>query len=131
MEIEKHAVVHETPADPDYFTGEVHMAVLSKTAAPGRVNVLSVRFSPGGRTNWHSHPFGQTLVITDGTGWVQTHGEPKREVGAGDVVVIPADERHWHGATDTTPMTHIAIQERDENGTARWEEPVSDADFEG
>ncbi|QFU09327.1 Cupin domain protein [Rhodobacteraceae bacterium THAF1] len=131
MEIKRGAVRNEGPADPEYFTGEVYMSNLSKHEAPGRTGVLSVRFSPGGRTNWHTHPYGQTLVVTDGNGWVQKDGDAKQEIAPGDVVVIPAGVRHWHGATDTSQMTHIAIGERDEIGTAHWEEAVSDADYLG
>src|SRR4051794_684060 len=95
----------------DYFTGAVRQDPLMQAPDPARVQVVSVTFEPGARTTWHSHPLGQTLVVTFGCGLAQTWGGPVEVIRAGDVVWFPPGEKHWHGATATTAMTHIAIQE--------------------
>ncbi len=88
-----------------------------------------MRFSPGARTNWHTHPLGQTLHVVEGAGLVQTRGGPVRRIRAGDTVWIPAGEMHWHGAAPDTGMTHLAIQEASDGRAADWFEPVSDEDY--
>lgn len=113
----------------EYFTGTVRLDPLNEAAAPGRAVAAAVTFEPGARTNWHTHPFGQTLVVTFGTGLVQVWGGPVRRIRPGDVVWFPAGEKHWHGASPTTAMTHIAIQEADNGKTADWLEPVSDEHY--
>src|ERR1700761_7707841 len=99
----------EGPAD--YFTGKVRIDMLNIAPAPARVACASVTFEPGARTAWHTHPLGQTLVGTAGCRWNPCEGEPGGEIRAGDVIWWPPNHRHWHGATPTTSMTHIAIQE--------------------
>ena len=91
----------------------------------------TVVFEPGARTSWHSHPAGQTLVVTDGSGWMQTDGGPRHEVKAGDVVWTPPGVRHWHGATTATAITHIALQGEVSGRTVDWFEPVTDAQYQG
>jgi quercetin dioxygenase-like cupin family protein len=94
-----------------------------------RLNAGSVTFEPGARTAWHTHPLGQTLIITAGLGWVQTEGGQIEEVRPGDVVWFPPGEKHWHGATPTTAMTHIAVQESLNGKNVDWMEKVSDAQY--
>jgi quercetin dioxygenase-like cupin family protein len=96
---------------------------------PVRFNGGSVTFEPGARTAWHTHPLGQTLIITSGLGWVQTEGGPIEEIRPGDVVWFPPGEKHWHGATPTTAMTHIAVQESLNGKNVDWLEKVSDEQY--
>lgn len=98
---------------------------------PARARGASVTFEPGARTAWHTHPLGQTLIVTSGCGWVQSEGEPKVEIRPGDVILCPPNEKHWHGATSTTAMTHIAIQEAFDGKVVEWMEKVSDEQYEG
>jgi quercetin dioxygenase-like cupin family protein len=116
-------------ADPAYFTGTVRMDPLNAAAEPGRVRAIHVTFEPGARTNWHSHPYGQTLIVTSGKGRVQTEGGPLKDIRPGDVIWFDAGERHWHGAAPDCAMSHIAVQEAQDGKTADWEEPVSDTDY--
>lgn len=116
-------------ANPDYFTGAVRMDALINAPHPARLNALSVTFEPGARTAWHTHPLGQTLIVTAGVGWVQKDGEPVHTIRPGDVIWFEPGERHWHGATATTAMTHIALQEAQDGVAANWMEQVSDADY--
>lgn len=113
------------------FTGTVYQTPINNAPDPARVNAASVTFTPGARTNWHTHPLGQTLFVLSGCGWFQTEGEPKVEIRAGDTVWIPPHEKHWHGATATTAMTHIAMHERTEGAHVTWLEAVADADYLG
>ena len=115
-----------------YFTGKVRQDPLNDMAPePARVRVLSVTFEPGARTDWHTHPLGQTLVVTAGSGLVQVWGEPVWIIRQGDVVWFPPGEKHWHGASATTAMTHIAIQESLDGSTADWLGPVTDEEYAG
>ena len=116
-------------APKEYFVGTVWQDPIIATEAPARLVVNRVTFEPGARTNWHSHPLGQTLYVISGVGRVQTLGQPVREIKPGDVVWIPAGEKHWHGGSPTTGMTHIAMQEALDGSTATWMEPVTDADY--
>jgi quercetin dioxygenase-like cupin family protein len=113
----------------EYFTGAVRIDPLFQAPDPGRVGGGSVTFEPGARTAWHTHPLGQTLIVTAGLGWVQREGGPIEEVRAGDVVWFPPGLRHWHGATPTTAMTHIAITESLNGRAVDWLEHVSDAQY--
>jgi quercetin dioxygenase-like cupin family protein len=113
----------------EYFTGAVRLDPLFEAADPARVVGASVTFEPGARTAWHTHPLGQTIIVTAGLGWAQREGGPVEEIRPGDVVWFPPGEKHWHGATPTTAMTHIAIQERLDGSTVEWLEPVSEADY--
>jgi quercetin dioxygenase-like cupin family protein len=113
----------------EYFTGTVRLDPLFQAAGPGRVSGASVTFEPGARTAWHTHPLGQTLIVTFGCGWVQREGGPVEEIRPGDVVWFPPGEKHWHGATPTTALTHIAIQEALDGKPVDWLEKVSDAQY--
>lgn len=117
-------------ANPAYFTGEVWQDPLAAAEAPARAHMLRVTFLPGGRTHWHTHPLGQTLIVLSGLGRAQAEGGPVRLLRPGDVVWFPPGERHWHGAAPDAAMSHLAIQEADETGAmVAWLEPVSDADY--
>ena len=113
----------------DWFTGAVRVDPLFRSQAPARTAGASVTFEPSARTAWHTHPLGQTLIITAGCGWVQREGGPVEEVRPGDVVWFPPGEKHWHGATPTTAMTHIAIQEQLDGRVVDWLEHVSDEQY--
>jgi quercetin dioxygenase-like cupin family protein len=114
-----------------WFTGTVRIDPLFQGQAPQRVSGASVTFEPGARTAWHTHPLGQTLIVTAGCGWHQCEGEPKEEIRPGDVISCPPNVRHWHGATSTTAMTHIAIQEALDGKVVEWLEKVSDEQYLG
>ena len=113
----------------EWFTGTVRIDPLFRPQAPARTVGASVTFEPGARTAWRTHPLGQTLLITAGCGWVQREGGLVKEVHPGDVVWFSAGERHWHGATAITAMTHIAIQEQLDGKAVDWEEHVSDEQY--
>ena len=115
----------------DWFTGTVRIDPLFSAPEPARVNGASVTFEPGARTAWHTHPLGQTLIVTAGLGRVQREGGPIEEIRPGDVVWIPPGEKHWHGASPATAMTHIAIQESLGGKVVDWLEQVSDAQYGG
>ena len=114
---------------PDKFTGSVRRDPLFQPGAPARIAGTSVTFEPGARTAWHTHPVGQVLVVTAGCGWVQSWGQAKQEVKPGDVVWFEPGEKHWHGATATTAMTHMAVVESLEGKTADWMEHVSEDQY--
>ncbi len=114
----------------DWFTGTVRIDPLFQAPDPARVAGASVTFEPGARTAWHTHPLGQTLIVTAGSGWVQQLGGQVQEIGQGDVVWIPPGQKHWHGATRTTGMTHIAIQEQLDGKVVEWMEQVSDEQYQ-
>jgi len=111
------------------FTGFVRVDPLFKANDPSRTSGAYVTFEPGARTAWHTHPYGQILIVTAGAGQVQQWGGPSAEIKPGDVVQIPPGVKHWHGATATTGMTHIAIQEHLSGKTANWMEKVSDEQY--
>jgi len=112
-----------------YFTGTVRIDPLFEAHDPARGLGASVTFEPGARTAWHTHPLGQTLIVTAGCGRAQRWGGPIEEIRPGDVIWIPPGEKHWHGATATTAMTHIAIVEQLDGKSADWMEPVSDEQY--
>uniref|UniRef100_UPI003BAD9C85 (R)-mandelonitrile lyase n=1 Tax=Stappia sp. TaxID=1870903 RepID=UPI003BAD9C85 len=112
----------------DFFTGTVYVQPVFD-ARMANVNAGSVTFMPGARSHWHTHPVGQWLVVTSGTGWYQVRGEEKKVMNAGDVVWFPADLDHWHGATDGQSVTHLAIQEAIDGTAVTWGDPVSDEDY--
>ena len=114
----------------EYFTGAVRIDPLFEAPDPARAVGASVTFEPGARTAWHSHPLGQTLIVTTGSGRVQRWGGPIEEIRPGDVIWFEPAEKHWHGATPTTAMTHIAIQEQLDGKTADWMEKVSDEQYQ-
>lgn len=115
----------------DYFTGTVRIDPLMSPPEPARVAGASVTFEPGARTAWHTHPLGQTLIVTSGCGRVQRDGGPIEEIRPGDVVWFAPGEKHWHGAAPSTAMTHIAIQERLDGSAVTWMEHVTDAEYGG
>ena len=113
----------------EYFTGSVRIDPLFPVTEPARASAARVTFEPGARTAWHTHPLGQKLIVTAGTGWVQQQSGPVEEIREGDVVLIPPGAKHWHGATATTRMTHIAIQEQLDGKVVEWMEKVSDGQY--
>jgi len=114
----------------EYFTGAVRIDPLFQAPDPARAVGASVTFEPGARTAWHSHPLGQTLIVMAGCGRVQRWGGPIEEIRPGDVIWFAPGEKHWHGATPSTAMTHIAIQEQLDGKTADWMEKVSDEQYQ-
>jgi quercetin dioxygenase-like cupin family protein len=129
MQIKRSGSQPSGKGSTDYFTGSVRIDPLFQSPDPARARGNSVTFEPGARTAWHTHPLGQTLIVTAGRGWVQRDGGPAEEVRPGDVVWFSPGEKHWHGATATTAMTHIAIQEALNGKVADWMEKVSDAQY--
>jgi quercetin dioxygenase-like cupin family protein len=129
MEIKRSGSQPSGKGPEDYFSGSVRIDPLFQPADPARVRGASVTFEPGARTAWHTHPLGQTLIVTAGCGWVQREGGPVEEIRPGDVVWFAPGEKHWHGATRTTGMTHIAIQEALNGKVVDWMEHVSDAQY--
>ena len=115
----------------EYFTGRVRVDGLFQADAPARVGGGTVTFEPGARTAWHTHPLGQTLIVTAGVGYVQQEGQPRQEIRPGDTVWIALNVRHWHGATATTGMTHIALAEALDGKAVTWAEKVSDDEYAG
>ena len=113
----------------EYFTGTVRIDPLFQAPDQARASGSYVTFEPGARSAWHTHPLGQTLIVTSGCGWVQSEGGSKIEIRPGDVVSCPPNEKHWHGATPTTAMTHIAIQEQLDGKVVEWMEKVSDEQY--
>jgi quercetin dioxygenase-like cupin family protein len=129
MEITRAGSTPSGKGPSEYFTGSVRVDRLFQPHAPARTSAGHVTFEPGARSAWHTHPLGQTLIITSGCGWVQREGSPIEEVRPGDVVWFPPGEKHWHGATPTTAMTHIAIQEAVDGKVVDWLEHVSDEQY--
>ena len=116
-------------ANSEWFTGTVWQDPIVDAPPPARVRSARVAFEPGARTNWHTHPLGQTLYVVHGIGHVQKEGEPVQVIRPGDTVYIPPNERHWHGATPTQGMVHIAIHEFDGEKHVTWMEPVTDEQY--
>lgn len=129
MEIRRSGSQPSGKGPAEYFTGTVRLDPLFQSHDPARANGLSVTFEPGARSAWHSHPLGQILIVTAGCGWVQRRGEPIQEIRPGDVVSIAPGEEHWHGATATTSMTHIAIMEQLEGDAVEWREQVTEEEY--
>jgi quercetin dioxygenase-like cupin family protein len=129
MEVKKSGSQPSGRGPSECFTGNVRIDPLFEAPDPARVRCAAVTFEPGARSAWHTHPLGQTLIVTSGCGWVQSEGGPKKEITAGDVVWCPQNEKHWHGATTTTAMTHIAIQEALDGRVVEWLEKVSDQQY--
>jgi quercetin dioxygenase-like cupin family protein len=129
MEIKRSGAEASRRGPAEWFTGAVRIDPLVQAAAPARVSAASVTFEPGARTAWHTHPLGQTLIVTFGRGWAQREGGPIEEIRPGDVIWFPPGEKHWHGATSTTGMTHIAIQEALDGKAVEWMEQVSDGQY--
>ncbi|CAI2412910.1 Predicted mannose-6-phosphate isomerase [Serratia liquefaciens] len=129
MKIQRSGSQPSRPGPEEYFTGKVRIDAPFAGSEPARVGGATVTFEPGARTAWHTHPFGQTLIVTQGRGWIQLWGEEIQEMNQGDIVWIPEDVKHWHGATPDTAMTHIAIAESLNGSPVDWMEKVSDAQY--
>ena len=130
MKISRSGSQPSTKGPADWFTGTVRIDPLFTTAAPARAAGAAVTFEPGARTAWHTHPLGQTLIVVFGYGRVQRDGGPVDEIRAGEVVSFEPGEKHWHGASPTTAMQHIAIQEALDGKAVDWMEQVSDAQYQ-
>ncbi len=129
MEIKRVGSQPSTKGSAEYFTGSVRVDPLFQANEPARVAGASVTFEPGARTAWHTHPLGQKLIVTAGRGLAQSWGGPVEEIRPGDVVLIPPGKKHWHGASPTTAVTHIAIQEQLDGKTVDWMEKVTDEQY--
>ena len=129
MEISRSGSQPSNKGPADWFTGAVRIDPLFQANNPARAADASVTFEPGARTAWHTHPLGQTLIVIAGCGWTQREGGPIEEIHPGDVVWFPPGEKHWHGATPTTAMSHIAIQENLNGKVVEWMEKVSDDQY--
>ena len=129
MEIKRSGSQASTKGPADWFTGTVRIDPLFQALDPARMACANVTFEPGARTAWHTHPLGQTLIVTSGLGWAQCWDGPTEEIRPGDVVWFAPNEKHWHGATLTTAMTHIAIQEALNGKPVEWMEKVSDEQY--
>jgi quercetin dioxygenase-like cupin family protein len=125
MEISRIGSQPSIKGPADWFTGTVRIDHLFQANDPARAAGANVTFEPGARTAWHTHPLGQTLIVTSGCGWVQREGGPVEEIHPGDVIWFPPGEKHWHGASPTTAMTHIAIQEQLNGKAVDWMEKVT------
>ncbi|MBY5750575.1 cupin domain-containing protein [Rhizobium leguminosarum bv. viciae] len=131
MEIKRSGSQPSAKGSADWFTGSVRVDPLFAVTSPARAAGASVTFEPGARSAWHTHPLGQTLIITSGFGRVQREGGPVEEIRAGDVIWFAPGERHWHGASPTTAVTHIAIQEQLDGKVVDWMEHVTDTQYQG
>jgi quercetin dioxygenase-like cupin family protein len=129
MELKRAGSQPSQKGPAEYFTGTVRLDPLLTAAAPSRLVCASVTFEPGARTAWHTHPLGQTLIVTSGCGWTQCEGGPRYEIRPGDVIWCPPNHRHWHGATASTAMTHIAILEGLDGRFVEWQEHVTDEEY--
>ena len=129
MEIKRVGAQSSGKGSPEWFTGAVRIDPLFQAPDPARVSMALVTFAPGARTAWHTHPLGQTLIVTAGVGWAQREGGPVEEIRPGDVVWFPPGEKHWHGATSSTGMSHLAIQEQRDGKAVDWMEHVTDEQY--
>ena len=130
MDIKRNGSRPSGKGPAEYFTGDVRVDPLFEAPDPARVRGALVTFEPGARTAWHTHPLGQTLIVTSGSGLVQRWDGPIEQIRPGDVIWFPPGEKHWHGATSTTAMTHIAIQEHLDDKAVDWLEQVSDEQYQ-
>jgi quercetin dioxygenase-like cupin family protein len=129
MEIKRSGSQPSGKGPKEYFTGTVRIDPLINAPDPARVAGASVTFEPGARTAWHTHPFGQMLIVTAGYGWAQREGGAIEDIRPGDVIWFEPGEKHWHGATPTTAMTHIAVQEKLNGSPVNWLEHVTDEQY--
>ena len=129
MKIQKNGSTPSKPGPAEYFTGAVRVESPFQAGDPARLEGATVTFEPGARTAWHTHPRGQTLLVTAGLGWVQREGGSREEIRPGDVVWFEENERHWHGATATTSVTHVPIVERLDGKGTDWLEKVTDEQY--
>ena len=130
MDIKRNGTQPSSKGSAEYFTGSVRIDPLFQAPPPGRVSIANVTFEPGARTAWHTHRVGQTLIVTSGFGRVQRWGGPVEHIQPGDVIWIPPVEKHWHGASATTALTHISIVENIDGKSAEWMEMVSDEQYQ-
>ncbi len=130
MIVKRNGSVPSSKGPAEYFTGAVRVDSMFYADDPARVSCGTVTFEPGARTAWHTHPLGQTLIVTAGCGRAQRWGGPIEEIRPGDVIWFSPEEKHWHGAAPTTAMTHIAIQEQPDGKAADWMEQVSDEQYQ-
>ncbi len=130
MEIKRIGSQPSGAGPAEYFTGTVRIDPLFQPPDPARVTAAAVTFEPGARTAWHTHPLGQTLIVTAGCGRAQRAGGPIEEIRPGDIVWFSPGEKHWHGASPTTAMTHIAVQEKLEGKNVEWMEKVTDEQYQ-
>ncbi len=131
MEIKRNGTQPSAKGTPEHFTGNVRVDPLFQASAPARAGAAYVTFEPCARSDWHTHPLGQTLIVTFGCGLHQRWGGPVEEIGPGDVVTVGPHEKHWHGASPTTAMTHLAIQESLDGRAVDWLEKVTDQQYQG
>ena len=131
MEIKRVGSQPSAKGPADYFTGTVRVDQPFQGTEPSRVGGATVTFEPAARTAWHTHPLGQTLIVVSGCGWVQREGGPIEEIRPGDVVWFAPGEKHWHGATETTGMSHVAIAEKLDGKAVDWMEKVTDEQYTG
>lgn len=131
MELTRNGSQPASYGSAEHFTGKVRLDPLFKAPAPARTSGVSVTFEPGAHSDWHTHPLGQTLIVTAGCGLVQSWGGPVRVIRPGDVVWCPPNEKHWHGAAPTSAMTHIAIMEELNGRVVDWLEKVTDDQYNG
>lgn len=129
MRITRGSAGQAREGEPEYFTGAVRIETLCSAPDPARAVIASVTFEPGARTAWHTHPLGQTLIVVSGRGLAQHEGGKVEEIAPGDVIWFSPGEKHWHGATPTTSMTHIAIQEKLDGKGAEWLEQVTEEQY--
>jgi quercetin dioxygenase-like cupin family protein len=129
MVIVPNTELSRTAGPAERFSGAAYSDFIFKPTVPSSLSAGKVSFEPGARTDWHSHPLGQTLVVTSGEGWVQEKGGSKRAIRSGDVIWTPPGVKHWHGATPTSGMTHIAVQEMQDGKAADWYEKVADEEY--
>jgi quercetin dioxygenase-like cupin family protein len=129
MQVHRNGSGSATKGPEAWFTGAVRIDRIFNPPAPARGGFAVVNFEPGARTNWHTHPLGQILVVTSGVGWTRCEGGPKTEIRVGDVSWCPCQRRHWHGATATTAMSHVAIAEALDGVSVEWMEPVTDDQY--
>jgi quercetin dioxygenase-like cupin family protein len=131
MDIRRNGTRASQKGPQDWFTGTVRIDPLFQAPEPARTSAAQVTFEPGARTAWHTHPLGQTLIVTFGLGWVQREGGPVEEIRPGDVVWFEPGEKHWHGASGTTAMSHIAVQEKRDGSPVDWMEQVTEEQYRG
>lgn len=129
MQIKRSGFAPSVMGPEAYFTGTVRLDSRFDSDDPDRVGGATVTFEPGARTAWHTHPLGQTLIVVSGLGWAQREGGPVEEIRPGDIIQFAPGEKHWHGATPTTAMSHIAIAEKLDRSAADWMEKVSDEQY--
>ncbi len=129
MDIQRNGSKPSTKGSAEYFTGPVRIDAPFQAPGPARAGGAIVTFEPGARTAWHTHPLGQTLLVTSGLGWAQCEGGPVEEIRPGDIIWFPPGQKHWHGATVTTAMSHIAIAEAVDGKAVDWLEQVTDDEY--